>query len=85
MYVYDGSMPLDEISLESVKKGFNEINGTLAELCSSKKEAVNWDVKYGVVTKGGSTTKNEDGSPTTSSRRLPGESYRYRLAQCGRF
>jgi hypothetical protein len=64
IYVYDGTMPLSEASLENVKKGLREIDGTLAELCNSKNGSVDWEVKYSMISRGGRTTKNKDGSFT---------------------
>lgn len=64
IYVYDGTMPVSEGSLESVKKGLKEIETTLEELCKSNKSSVDWDVKYGTTSRGGRTTKNEDGNFT---------------------
>ena len=64
IYVYDGTIPLSETSLEGVRRGLVEIDATLAELCKSKNAAIHWHVKYSMITRGGHTINNEDGSFT---------------------
>jgi hypothetical protein len=66
IFVYDGTMPLNDASPETVKKGLAEVEATLVKLCDFRNAAFDWDVKYSLITMGSCTTKNEDGSFTTT-------------------
>jgi hypothetical protein len=66
IFVYDGTMPVNDASLENVKTGLAEIETTLIKVCNFKNAALDWDVKYSLITRGSRTTKNEDGSFTTT-------------------
>jgi hypothetical protein len=63
-FVYDGTMPLNDTSIEGVKEGLNVIESTIKNLCKSKNQLLDWDVKYGSITRGGRTIRNADGSFT---------------------
>jgi hypothetical protein len=62
IYVYDGTMPLKDGSLESVLAGLQGIDATLRSLGSQRNAQFVWDVKYKTVTEGGQRTENEDGT-----------------------
>lgn len=57
-------MPLNDTSIEGVKEGLNVIESTIKDLCKSKNQLLDWDVKYGSITRGGRTIRNDDGSFT---------------------
>jgi hypothetical protein len=65
-YVYDGTLLLSDTSLKNVRKGLAEIEAALVGLCNSGNAALDWDVKYSMITRGTRTMKNEDGSFTTT-------------------
>ena len=66
IFLYDGTMPLNDASLEDVKTGLADIEATLIELCNFRNSALEWDVKYSLITRGSRTTTIEDGSFTTT-------------------
>ena len=61
-YVYDGTMPLKDDSLESVTTGLQEIDATLRELADNRCPNLAWEVKYKTTTEAGRRTENPDGS-----------------------
>lgn len=64
IYVYDGTMPIKEGSLNGVQRGLEEIDATSKALANENNANIAWDVKYKTTSKGNKRTENADGTVT---------------------